>query len=390
MRLAKLNRAWFIARQDLRQLLHERETLIWMFVMPAVFFYFIGTITGGMGADPNRVENIAVQAPGEPGLLFDRLQVRLKDNQFEVQRPDQSGLYQNKHEFADYRRRLTLPANFSERVLGGEQAVLKFDRVDGGISQDFDQFRIARAVYTLLADLVALDAMGLAPTPESFTTLDLMPRSIQIESSVAGERLQIPSGFEQAIPGILVMFVLMQSLTATAVLLVIERRQGLLSRLASTPLSRGEILTGKWISRWFLGLVQVAVGMIYGTLFFSMQWGPDLAMVLVIMAAWAGCCASAGLWVGCIGRTEGQVIGLGVFSTMLLAALGGCWWPIEITPGWMQGMAEFLPSGWAMSALHQLISFQNGPGVVLPALALIVGGGLLLGYAAARNFRFNA
>jgi ABC-type multidrug transport system permease subunit len=386
----KLSRAWFIARQDLRQLLRERETLIWMFVMPAVFFYFIGTITGGMSADPSRVENIAVQAPGQPGVMFDRLQQRLQDNLYQVHLPDESGLYQGQHEFAAYRRRLTLPPDFSARVLSGEQSVLKFDRLEGGISQNFDEFRIARAVYTLLADLVALDAMDLAPAAENFAALDKLPKSIQIEASVAGKRLVIPSGFEQAIPGILIMFVLMQCLTATAVLLVIERRQGLLSRLASTPLSRGEILAGKWISRWFLGLVQVAVGMVYGTLFFSMEWGPDLAMVMVIMAAWAGFCASAGLFVGCIGRTEGQVIGLGVFSTMLLAALGGCWWPIEVTPSWMQGLAEFLPSGWAMSALHQLISFQNGPGAALQSLGLIAGGGLVLGYAGARNFRFQA
>lgn len=32
----------------------------------------------------------------------------------------------------------------------------------------------------------------------------------------------------------------------------------------------------------------------------------------------------------------------------LLAAWGGCWWPIEITPEWLQKFAMFLPTGWTM------------------------------------------
>ena len=38
-------------------------------------------------------------------------------------------------------------------------------------------------------------------------------------------------------------------------------------------------------------------------------------------------------------RTEGQAVGIGVLATNVLAALGGCWWPIEITPAWMQTLA---------------------------------------------------
>jgi hypothetical protein len=39
-----------------------------------------------------------------------------------------------------------------------------------------------------------------------------------------------------------------------------------------------------------------------------------------------------------------------------VAALGG-WWPSEITPDWMQLLQKVLPSGWAMGAMHRLISF---------------------------------
>ncbi len=51
----------------------------------------------------------------------------------------------------------------------------------------------------------------------------------------------------------------------------------------------------------------------------------------------------------------GKVSGLGVLMANGLAALGGCWWPIEVTPQWMQ---TIMPTGWTMDAMHKLISFQ--------------------------------
>ena len=385
----KFQNASFIARNDLSQMLREKETLLWMFIMPMVFFYFIGSITGGAGGSSNQVENIAVQAEGEPGFLYDHLAKRLSENDYKVHLPDEQGLYLEQYKFDEFRRRLTIPNDFTDNTLFGEQAVLEFRRSgEPGIGSDFDEFRLTRAVYTVLADLIALSSMGKKPSAETLAELDAMPRSIQIDKKMAGKRLEIPNGYDQAIPGILVMFVLMQGLTGTAVLLVIERRQGLLRRLASTPMSRGQVLMGKWMSRMVMATIQVAVGMVYGTLFFNMDWGPDLAMVLLLLLAWAGFCASLGLLVGCIGTTEGQVIGLGVLSTMLQAALGGCWWPIEITPPWMQTLAKFLPAGWAMDGMHQLISFQNGAASAMMPFMLMVIGIFVLCWATAKRFRF--
>jgi ABC-type multidrug transport system permease subunit len=94
------------------------------------------------------------------------------------------------------------------------------------------------------------------------------------------------------------------------------------------------------------------------------------------------------LLLGNVARTEGQVIGLGVFSTLGLAALGGCWWPIEITPSWMQTLAHLLPTGWTMAALHRLITFQTGAGGALGYLVLLIAATLAVGWMAGRRFRF--
>jgi ABC-type multidrug transport system permease subunit len=231
--------------------------------------------------------------------------------------------------------------------------------------------------------------MGIEPSPEAFQELADMPRALSLQVQPAGERKKIPSGFEQAIPGIMVMFTLIVLLTSGTVLLVIERRQGLLRRLASTPISRGSIILGKWGGRMAIGLVQISFAMIAGTLIFGMDWGPDLGMILLVMLGWGGLCASLGLLLGNLARTEGQAVAIGVLASNVLAALGGCWWPIEITPSWMQTFAKLLPTGWAMDALHKLISFQSGPASAIPHCLVICAAALVFGWLGARRFRFQ-
>jgi ABC-type multidrug transport system permease subunit len=187
----------------------------------------------------------------------------------------------------------------------------------------------------------------------------------------------------------MVMFTLMVMATSGAILLLIERQQGLLRRLAYTPISRLAIVLGKWGGKWFLGLVQIAFAMIAGTLLFRMNWGPDLAAVIAVMLVYGALMAAIGIILGSLARSEGQAIGIGVIAANVLAALGGCWWPIEITPAWMQKLQLFLPTGWAMDALHKLISFGAGPTSVIPHLVGMLLGSIILIAVGTRVFRFD-
>jgi ABC-2 type transport system permease protein len=373
----------FVAFKDLRYMLRERETLLWVFLMPIVFFFFIGTVTGGFSGRENRQDRLAVKTGGQPGFIIDQLERRLSDRDFEIVRPETDSL------FALYARQLTVPAGFTDSILAGTPVALQFRHRTTALGGDYDRIRVARAVYTVLADLIVASETGGRPTAESFDSLNAMPHALSLEVASAGRRKTPPSGFQQAIPGITVMFILMVMATSGAILLVIERRQGLLRRLACTPISRTSVVLGKWGGKMMLGVVQISFAVLSGTIIFKMNWGPNLAAVIAVLVVYGALMATLGILLGSLARTEGQAIGIGVVSANVLAALGGCWWPIEVTPGWMQKLQLFLPTGWAMDAMHKLISFADDPLKVLPHLVGMLLFTVLLVPLSVRAFRYQ-
>jgi len=377
----------FVAWQDIRYQLRQGSTLLWLFVLPPVFFYFIGTVTGGFSSGLTGGELTPLRIEAEsPGFLKTQIDRRLRENDFEPEwlPPDDPAPE------GDATRVLAIGGDLSDRIRAGEQVGFTFETEASELSRDFEIIRLQRALLTTLADVVVAEGADEAPlSADSVAAVNTMPRIWQLDVSPAGERQEVPRGFEQTIPGILVMFTLLVLLTSGGSMLVLEREQGLLRRLASAPIGRAEVVAGKWLGRMFLAVLQIGFALLVGTFLFRMGWGPDFAMVLVLLAGWAAFCASAGLLLGSMASTEGQANGLGVLLANVLAALGGCWWPIEVTPEWLQFVQKLVPTGWTMDGLHKLISFQSGAASAIPHLAALALGAFVLGAIAVRRFRYE-
>lgn len=379
-----MKQMWFIATRDLRSMLKQRETLLWVFLMPVLFIAFIGNMTQGMsGPRSTGPTPIALIAPPNGDLLADELERRLGDNDYAVAR------FSTRGEAAEYSRKLTVPVGVTESLRTGQEVTVYFEAGRSGLTGNFDSFRVGRAVYTVLADWVAAGRLDLPRSAEGFASLAEQPRRVSLDVSIAGTRVKIPNGFEQAVPGILVMFILLVMATSGAVILVTEREQGLLRRLASAPISRRSIVGGKWLARLSLGVLQIVFAMAIGAVLFQVDWGANVVFVFLTLLVYGAMMAALGLLLGNLVRTQKQAVAIGVISSNVLGALGGCWWPIEITPPIFQTIAKLLPTGWAMDAMHELVSFGAPVSAVLPhCLGMLAATVLLLG-TAARIFRFE-
>ena len=377
----------FIAWQDVRNQMRQGSTLLWVFVMPPIFFFFIGTVTGGFSSGLGGGQGTPLTVVAEsPGFLKDQVDLRLAANQFEATWVESLDATAGEEAPA---RTLTFDAGMSARVLAEEQVQARFETSANALTREFEEIRINRALYTVLADIVVADATTGPLGAEALLALNNAPRAWQLDVSSAGERREVPLGFQQSVPGILVMFTLLVLLTSSGTILVQERTKGLLRRLASAPISKAEVIAGKWDGRMVLAAIQIVVALIFGTYLFKMDWGPHLATVILVLVVWGGFCASAGLWLGTVARTQAQAGGLGVLAANGLAALGGCWWPIEVTPEWMQFIQKLVPTGWTMDALHKLISFQAAPETVIPNIAMLILATFVFGWLAVRRFDYG-
>jgi ABC-type multidrug transport system permease subunit len=354
---------------------------VWLFAMPLLFIYFMGFANRGPGDPANPqpavlIENLDTNFLG--GLLIEELGAQ----GLRALPPDQA---------KDAERGIRIPADFTARALSGEGG--KVGLFEAGSARSGEgamvELRLLRAVIAMNSHLLSAAVAagsGSVPDEPGVRAARTGPATVRLEARFAGRR-PVPSGYRFSVPGNLVMYVMMNLLVFGGASVAAQRGRGVLRRLVAQPVTRGEILGGKIYGLLLLGLVQVAVFLGAGRWVFGVPLGANLPAVVTVLGLYSWVAAALGVWLASVILAEDKVVGLAVMVSLLLAALGGCWWPLEVAPPALQLIAHLLPSGWAMDALHQLISFGNGWGAVWKPLAVLTGFGLAASLLAARCFR---
>jgi ABC-type multidrug transport system permease subunit len=75
-------------------------------------------------------------------------------------------------------------------------------------------------------------------------------------------------------------------------------------------------------------------------------------------------------------RTRDAVLPLGSIAIVTMAAVGGCWWPIDLEPQWMRNVALAFPTTWAMEAFNDLMIRRRSAAAALAPTAALVAYGL--------------
>jgi ABC-2 type transport system permease protein len=205
------------------------------------------------------------------------------------------------------------------------------------------------------------------------------------QESTMGESLQ--QGLGQSVPGMGTMFVLMTIFGSMAALIV-ERQEWTLQRLATMPVSRRTLLAGKILARFCLGLLQFLVVFAVGALL-GMNFGDDpLALVLLVIAYTLSVTAFS-FAIGSGLKNPAQASGLTLLLTLTLAPLGGAWWPMDISPKFMQIIGHVSPVAWAMDGFTALTYQGAHLADVWVPLAVLLGMAALAFVIAIPRFRYQ-
>jgi ABC-type multidrug transport system permease subunit len=228
----------------------------------------------------------------------------------------------------------------------------------------------------------ALDALAIGDVDVQMPKLDV-PDAVVPAASLGVEEIGVDGGpsaintFDQNAPGFSVTFMLLGMLFGVSLGLLDERDWGTFDRVRSLPVPVRSIVGGKLASRFLVGVAQMIVLFAVGFAGFRISLGPEPWALLLPIVGIVFVGTALGLIVAAIAPSRDAVVPLGSVMIVTMAAVGGCWWPIEIEPRWMRSVAQALPTTWAMEAFNDLmIRHRRANAAYAPT-------GVLLGFGAA-------
>jgi ABC-type multidrug transport system permease subunit len=375
--MSPARKVFLLGLNDLRLTLNDRASFLWMLLLPLAFMWFFGHLGGGSD-EPLRI-TLTVENRDD-GWLSQALLRELDTETLRLQPVEETTAEERV-------RTLVIPEGFTAGVLAGDQQTLELisepkSNAEFGVGAQMHTVRVIARVLARLVELEAGDAGP--PTPELFRSLGERPPLVRLQVSTAGRGRPVPSGRNQSVPGTLTFTVLMMTLIYGGVFLTLEKRTGMLRRQATLPVSRRQIFFGKLMGRLLVAGLQVIVLVLAGRFLFGISWGASPLGLALVLTTYTLAVAALSTLLGAVLRTPEQASGVGWLLSMVLAALGGCWWPSEVMPRWLWLGAHALPTAWAMDAFHSLISYGRGLEAVLLPGAVLTGFAMLFSILGAR------
>jgi ABC-2 type transport system permease protein len=213
-------------------------------------------------------------------------------------------------------------------------------------------------------------AQYVAAIPSGDQTAALLDLHAPLAKKPASSTLSLIVSF---IMGGMTIFYAFYTGTSTAQTILREDEDGTLPRLFTTPTSQATVLGGKFLAVGLTVLVQMTVLLILGRLIFAIQWGSLLPLALVTLATVLAA-ATFGVFIMSLlksTRQAGTVLGGVLTVTGMLGMVKIFTMGSPTTPAWADIASMFVPQGWAVRGLSQVMVAASFNDILLTCLALL-------------------
>ena len=394
--MRQLRNVWFIAVKDLRLFMTDRLAVGMFILFPFLFIVMFNFLLGSVGGADTRLQlhmvtqetngisqqiiqsmetkDVSTLKPGEPEIIWDKDYNQAKAA---VDAGTLDGF-------------LSFPADFTQGIEMGYgstiDVVARSAATDTGMALDGLANGISSSIsaqHIEVSAVIALLEQQSATGQSNANIQKLLGQILQNPSAIStGQSLiayQVadvgavkplnPSAY--VVPGYLVMFVFFAAALSSEAI-IRERRNHTLERLLASSVRKESLLGGIYLGAVFKGLVQIIIFWTFGILVFHVDMGLAPWAVIVLSVLMVLMSAAFSVMLSTLAKTERSAGSIGVVISLLLAPLGGCWWPLFITPHWMQFIAMITPHGWANIGFDKLLVFgADGSAVIGDMLALV-------------------
>lgn len=217
--------------------------------------------------------------------------------------------------------------------------------------------------------------VALADSPAAVTTVS------------SDDEVIVGLGVRQSVPGQGGMFVLF-SLLGVATFMVEERKNGTLQRLLVVPTRKFNIVAGKIFGVFLFGVLQFTVFIVAGTLM-GLDWGDDILAIVVLVVSYCLAGTALGFLIATFTRTVGQAANASFLFGLILAPLGGAWWPLTIVPDFMSTVGHLSPVAWLMDGFYELLYYNGTVVDILPMAGILMLFAVVFTGGAVMRFRYE-
>ncbi len=408
-----------ISRKDIKILLKERGTLLYLFMIPILFILAFGSAANVEKAPQEKVIALPV-VNLDPGS---------EESQTLLETLEQSGsieyivykeaVAQTLLEMGRIKRVLTIPVNYGAHLPAGQPVTLYL--VNASDASPTTSEAVYRMVTGVAADLSLesqliksfrqmADMQAAAGSEQQSFTAEIIVEQAQNQFTRAKTEplLSVEENWPQHllekgaqdvnplnvyVPGFAVLFIFLTAQT-TAQSIFEEKKIGSFRRLLAAPISKPTILVGKMTPNFVTGLTQVIVLFAAGAFIFPLlglegiSLGHDpLALVLTCLVLLL-CSMSLGILIAAVARTESHISGM---SAVVLWVFGfaGIWLTQVSSTSFFYPITKLIPHCWANAAFLGLIARGQGLADIAPSLLALLGFTLVFFIAGLWRFDYN-
>ncbi|HEX7620959.1 MAG TPA: ABC transporter permease, partial [Anaerolineales bacterium] len=364
-----------ITIKDLRQIMRNRMTFLFLLIMPIAFTLIFGVAFGGPAKTTDarlpvgylNLDGGALSADLKSMLVTSTV-LRLDETPGRNEADLKALVGSGKLAAA-----LVIPAGYSQSLRDGSPLKLGLyaDQSQSSTATVESELlvvsnRLASAVRTanIIAKINNNTAAFDPALTAALTAWQNPPIRVSITSGISSKpQDRNVMSMANSSPGMMIQFAIASLITAATVI-VNERKTRSLQRLLTTATSRFQILFGHYLAIFTMIFIQFLILILFGQLLHVDYLRLPLATLLVAKAT-ALCIAAMGLLIGVMAKSEEQAVIFSLIPMFILSGLGGAWVPLEFTGTTFQAIGHVSPVAWAMDGFKNIVGRGLGFNSVL-------------------------
>lgn len=392
-----------IAWKDALVRFSSRSELLFFIILPLVFTFILGGAFDPTGGD-NRIVVLVVDEDNSDlsQQLVDILATSTSVNPVVLPRDEAESQFADEGALA----LLTIQAGFATTLQEGQPATLDLQTIPNNTNTLVIEQAIVtaagqvdRALTVARQSLVEAEKIRPFSSPEARqvyfnealtqaqTLLQDAPQRVSVSQSALVEEDEYDNTAHQS-AGQLITWVFIP-LLGTSGLFAYERSQGTLRRLLTTPTSKATYLSGVIMGQLGTAIIQMVLLVAFGVWVMGLNWGNSPIALAMILFSFGLASVALGTTLGTFVKSEGQASGLSIMFGMVMAMLGGCWYPLEIFPEGVRTAVHVLPTTWAMQGMTNLVMRGQGTEGVMLETAVLFGFALVFFVIGVWRFKYE-